>query len=66
MEEHVVEIVDHFYDNIQAIPHLTEIIEEYSTIHKLKQTLERYILDMVSGDIRKKLYHASENDWESP
>lgn len=53
MEEHVVEIVDHFYDNIQAIPHLTEIIEEYSTIHKLKQTLERYILDMVSGDIGK-------------
>ena len=51
IEENIGEIVDHFYDNIAKIPQLTNIINEHSTIDKLKQTLERYILDMVSGDI---------------
>lgn len=53
IEENVVEIVDHFYANIANIPQLTNIIENHSTIDTLKQTLERYILDMVSGDIGK-------------
>ena len=46
-----LKLLDHFYANIASIPQLTNIIEKHSTIDKLKQTLERYILDMVSGDI---------------
>ena len=37
--------------NLQDIPQLTKIIEKHSSINKLKQTLEKYIIDMVSGDI---------------
>ena len=45
------EIVNHFYTNLQDIPQLTNIIEKHSSINKLKQTLEKYIIDMFSGDI---------------
>ncbi|MGE7604883.1 protoglobin domain-containing protein [Peribacillus sp. NPDC097675] len=51
MEKNVGKIVDNFYGHIQEIPNLTMIIQEHSTIQRLKQTLEKYILDMVSGDI---------------
>ena len=51
IEENVLEIVNHFYANLAIIPQLTNIIQKHSTIDKLKQTLARYILDIVSGDI---------------
>ena len=51
MEKNVGKIVDAFYDHLQGVPNLTMIIEEHSTIQRLKQTLKKYILDMVSGDI---------------
>ena len=51
MEKNVGKIVDAFYGHIQEVPNLTKIIQEHSTIQRLKQTLEKYILDMVSGDI---------------
>lgn len=54
MEKNVGKIVDTFYGHIQEIPNLTMIIQEHSTIQRLKQTLEKYILDMVSGDIGEK------------
>ncbi|MFJ7748201.1 protoglobin domain-containing protein [Peribacillus sp. NPDC097295] len=54
MEKNVGKIVDAFYGHIQEIPNLTMIIQEHSTIQRLKQTLEKYILDMVSGDIGEK------------
>ncbi len=54
MEKNVEKIVDAFYARISEIPNLTMIIQEHSTIHRLKQTLEKYILDMVSGDVGEK------------
>ena len=51
IEGDIVEIVDHFYARVASIPQLTNIIQKHSTIDKLKKTLERYILDMLSGDI---------------
>lgn len=53
IEQHLSEIVDTFYEQIAKDPHLMEIINQHSTIERLKKTLERYILDMVSGEIGK-------------
>lgn len=51
MEKHVEEIVKVFYDRLQEMPNLLRIINQYSTIDKLTQTLIRYLLDMVSENI---------------
>ena len=51
IEGDIGEIVDHFYARVASIPQLTNIIQKHSTIDKLKKTLERYILDMLTGDI---------------
>ena len=51
MEKYAGQIVEAFYARIQAVPDLLAMISEHSTIDKLKRTLERYILDMVTGDV---------------
>lgn len=51
MEKNVEEIVKAFYDKLQEMPNLLGIINQYSTIEKLTQTLTRYLLDMVSENI---------------
>lgn len=54
MEKYIEEIVGVFYEKLQHIPNLLKIINQYSTIEKLKQTLAQYLLDMVSGKIDEK------------
>ncbi|WP_445490578.1 protoglobin domain-containing protein [Niallia sp. 03133] len=44
-------IVTAFYGKLQEIPHLMEIINEHSTIDRLKNTLAHYLFEMVSGKI---------------
>nr|WP_042352514.1 globin-coupled sensor protein [Bacillus massiliigorillae] len=44
-------IVESFYSQLLEIPKLTEIIQEHSTVERLKQTLSQYLLDMVSGEV---------------
>lgn len=51
MEKHIEEIVDTFYNTITAIPHLKKIIEDHSTVERLKKTLRIHILEMFSGKI---------------
>jgi len=51
IEKNAVQIVDNFYERIQAMPHLMGIIRENSTIDRLKQTFVQYLLEMVSGEI---------------
>ena len=51
MEKNVEEIVKAFYDKLQQMPNLLGIINQYSTIERLTQTLIRYLLDMVSENI---------------
>ncbi|WP_108671713.1 globin-coupled sensor protein [Peribacillus acanthi] len=51
IEAHAEQIVNSFYSRLLEIPHLTTIIQEHSTVERLKQTLTRYVLDMVSGEI---------------
>lgn len=51
MEENVDKVVNAFYERLSQIPHLINIIESHSSIEKLKQTLQKYLLDMFSGDV---------------
>ncbi|WP_428910555.1 protoglobin domain-containing protein [Niallia sp. Krafla_26] len=51
MEKHVAEIVGVFYDRLQQMPNLLDIIERNSSIDRLSRTLTKYLLDMVSGEI---------------
>ncbi|MGP7819089.1 protoglobin domain-containing protein [Niallia sp. 01092] len=44
-------IVNAFYGKLQGIPHLMNIINEHSTIDRLKKTLTQYLLEMVSGKV---------------
>lgn len=50
-EKHVSDIVASFYENLSQVPALMSIINNHSSVDKLRQTLERYLLDMVSGEI---------------
>ena len=51
VERHIDEIVGAFYEKLQQMPNLMDIINSHSTIERLSATLTQYILDMVSGDI---------------
>lgn len=51
MEKYASSIADIFYEKIEMMPHLMEIINKHSTIERLKKTLRQYLLDMVSGKI---------------
>ncbi|WJE15652.1 globin-coupled sensor protein [Halobacillus sp. ACCC02827] len=44
-------VVDQFYANLQKEPSLTAIIEETSSVDRLKQTLRRHIEEMFTGII---------------
>ncbi|MBN6188377.1 globin-coupled sensor protein [Aneurinibacillus sp. BA2021] len=50
-EKNVANIVHTFYEQLAKVPTLMSIIHNHSSIDKLRQTLENYLLDMVSGEI---------------
>lgn len=52
-ERNVPSIVNTFYETLSQVPALITIISNHSSLDKLRQTLERYLLDMTSGDIGK-------------
>lgn len=54
MEKNIAVIVEVFYDQIQQMPNLLSIIQKYSSIERLSQTLTNYLLDMVSGEINEQ------------
>ena len=49
VEPHLDEIVDFFYQQVLTIDKLRAIIDEHSTIERLKQTLRAHLLEMFSG-----------------
>ncbi|MGG1660534.1 globin-coupled sensor protein [Brevibacillus sp. NRS-1366] len=49
--QNIEKIVDYFYENIEKEQLLMKIIENNSTIQRLKQTLNRHIKEMFSGRI---------------
>ncbi|WP_240376749.1 methyl-accepting chemotaxis protein [Bacillus piscicola] len=48
------EIVNHFYDNITAVDHLRGIIEDHSTVERLRKTMERYLDQFLEADVNKE------------
>lgn len=48
------EIIDDFYDNLYKNPDLVKIIENNSTVERLKKTLRRHIIEMFSGEITEE------------
>jgi heme-based aerotactic transducer len=52
--EHIEEIVDQFYKNLGQETSLMKIINDHSTIDRLKGTLRRHIVEMFAGVIDRK------------
>ncbi|WP_143833208.1 globin-coupled sensor protein [Oceanobacillus timonensis] len=46
-------IIDAFYDNLALSPKLMRIIENNSSIHRLKQTLQTHMIEMFSGEVNQ-------------
>lgn len=51
VKENIDHLVEDFYASILRVDHLKEIIEQYSTVERLKQTLRVYIIELFNGDI---------------
>ncbi|MBM7703036.1 globin-coupled sensor protein [Metabacillus iocasae] len=49
--EHIDEIVTQFYAIIDKQPHLVEIINQHSSVDRLKQTLRQHIIELFDGQI---------------
>ncbi|MEC2072765.1 globin-coupled sensor protein [Alkalihalophilus marmarensis] len=65
IHEHIEEIVDQFYKNLYQNPALTTIIEDHSSVDRLKKTLNRHIEEMFAGKMdaayieqRNRIAHA--------
>jgi heam-based aerotactic trancducer len=51
IEEQIDVIITRFYDTVQKEPSLTEIINQHSSVEKLKKTLKIHVLEMFDGKI---------------
>ncbi|MFJ7747959.1 protoglobin domain-containing protein [Peribacillus sp. NPDC097295] len=51
VKEHIIEIVDNFYRNLEKEPSLMKIINKHSSVDRLKTTLHRHMFEMFSGSI---------------
>lgn len=51
VEKNIDMIVDKFYDNIEKIESLVDIINQHSSIDRLKQTLKKHLVELFSGTI---------------
>jgi heme-based aerotactic transducer len=51
VENHIMEIVDRFYDAIGRESSLLQKIHEHSTMDRLKHTLQKHVLEMLAGRI---------------
>ncbi|MEX2462066.1 MAG: globin-coupled sensor protein [Paenibacillaceae bacterium] len=51
IHEHITEIVDAFYSSVTNVPHLKSIIQNNSTLERLKQTLSNHVIETFNGTI---------------
>ncbi len=51
VEKYIEEVSDIFYGVVLKNPELKRIIDNHSTVDRLRQTLQRYVLRMFSGNI---------------
>lgn len=56
VEEDINRIVDRFYDMIGSERSLTDIINQHSSVEKLKITLSRHIIEMFNGTIDEEFF----------
>lgn len=56
LKPHMVKVVDSFYVQIEKVPVLEKIIQNHSTIERLKKTLVIHIEEMFSGNIDNAYY----------
>jgi heam-based aerotactic trancducer len=54
ISDNIEAIVNQFYNNIEVVPGLLEIIKKHSSIDRLKVTLMRHIQEMFDGVLDKK------------
>lgn len=57
VEKEIQGIIDDFYDNLEHNPALINIINEHSSIERLKKTLKRHIVEMFSGTMNEQFLH---------
>jgi len=50
-EEHADDVVEKFYQKISTVPHLMKIIDNNSTIERLKMTQKQYFISLTNGVI---------------
>ena len=48
-----VEIINQFYNNITAVNHLKAIINQHSTVERLRKTMERYFEQFLEAEVNK-------------
>lgn len=51
LEKNMEKIVHSFYGTILKVPELQHLINEHSTVDRLRQTLHQHLLELFSGDI---------------
>lgn len=51
LEPHIDEIVERFYDRVTSVPHLRNIINQHSTVDRLKTTMRQYITQLIHANI---------------
>lgn len=51
VQKNLQAIVDHFYERITSVQELDKLIQEHSSIERLKQTLRHHVQEMFSGTI---------------
>ncbi|MEW9110852.1 MAG: globin-coupled sensor protein [Cytobacillus gottheilii] len=49
VKEQITKIVDEFYEKVEKEPLLVQIIQQHSSIQRLKVTLQRHIFEMFNG-----------------
>ncbi|HEY4601885.1 MAG TPA: globin-coupled sensor protein [Cerasibacillus sp.] len=57
VEKEIQGVIDNFYDNLEHNPSLINIINEHSSIERLKKTLRRHIVEMFSGTMNEQFLH---------
>lgn len=56
VQEHITEIVDAFYNNLQNAPELMSIINNNSSIERLKNTLSVHLVEMFDGTMDENYF----------
>ncbi|WP_458414780.1 protoglobin domain-containing protein [Schinkia sp. CFF1] len=51
IKENIDKMTTGFYDRVMEVPHLTDIINSYSSVNRLKQTLQSHLIEMFDGQI---------------